>query len=63
MTATPFCAWLRNCERAWTAWSIYWEVSDPQVHEILKTRLGDFPRLLELLSDYFGWKKNSGPET
>jgi uncharacterized protein YutE (UPF0331/DUF86 family) len=35
---------------------LYWEVSDSQVYEILKSRLGDFTRLLEFLSNYLGWE-------
>jgi uncharacterized protein YutE (UPF0331/DUF86 family) len=35
---------------------LYWEVSDRQVHELLKSRLPDFSRFLKFLSDYLEWE-------
>jgi uncharacterized protein YutE (UPF0331/DUF86 family) len=34
---------------------LYWEVDEGQLHDILKTRLGDFKKLLDTLSAFLGW--------
>jgi uncharacterized protein YutE (UPF0331/DUF86 family) len=35
---------------------LYWEVSNHQLHEILRRRLDDFKRLLDCLSNFLDWK-------
>jgi uncharacterized protein YutE (UPF0331/DUF86 family) len=35
---------------------LYWEVEDRLVYEILKTRLDDFKKLLDALSDFLNFK-------
>jgi uncharacterized protein YutE (UPF0331/DUF86 family) len=35
---------------------LYWEVEDPLVYEILQTRLDDFKKLLDALSDFLNFK-------
>ena len=34
---------------------IYWEVDERQIHEILRTRLGDFGAFVGALSNFLGW--------
>jgi uncharacterized protein YutE (UPF0331/DUF86 family) len=35
---------------------LYWEVSDQQVHEILRTRLGDFKRFTNSMASFLEWQ-------
>lgn len=34
---------------------LYWEVEDKQVHEILRSRLGDFKRFLDSIASFLRW--------
>jgi uncharacterized protein YutE (UPF0331/DUF86 family) len=38
---------------------IYWGVDDQQLHEILKTHLGDFKKFLDSMANFLGWENLS----
>jgi len=35
---------------------LYWEVGDKQVHDILRSRLGDFKRFLDAIGSFLAWQ-------
>jgi uncharacterized protein YutE (UPF0331/DUF86 family) len=36
---------------------LYWEIDDRQVYQIIRTRLDDFKKLLDALSEFLGWEE------
>ena len=37
---------------------LYWQIDNDQVYEIIQTRLDDFKKFLDLLSEFLGWQNN-----
>jgi uncharacterized protein YutE (UPF0331/DUF86 family) len=37
---------------------LYWQIDDVQVHEIIQSRLDDFKKFLDDLSEFLGWQQN-----
>ena len=37
---------------------LYWQVDNDQVYEIIQTRLDDFKKFLDLLSQFLGWQNS-----
>jgi len=37
---------------------LYWEVDDQQLHEILQTRLDDFKKFLDSISEFLEWQNH-----